>query len=48
MFEENVVSAAGSHYSMNEAEIVRAVEDAGFVPLRRNMHYERLGAPLHA
>ena len=48
MFEENVVSAAGSHYSMNEAEIVRAVQDAGFVPLRRNMHYERLGAPLHA
>src|SRR5262249_13162581 len=45
MFEENVVSAAGSHYSMNEAEIVRAVADAGFVPLRRNMHYERLCTP---
>ena len=42
------MSAAGSHYSMNEAEIVRAVKDAGFIPLRRNMHYERLGTPLSA
>lgn len=48
MFEENVVSAAGAHYSMNEAEIVRAIRDAGFTALRRNMHYERLGEPLHA
>ena len=48
MFEENVVSAAGAHYAMNEAEIVRAVRDAGFIPLRRSMRYERLGEPLHA
>jgi cyclic dehypoxanthinyl futalosine synthase len=48
MFEENVVSAAGTHHSMNEAEIVRAVRDAGFTPLRRNMLYQRLGEPLHA
>lgn len=48
MFEEHVVAAAGTHNSMDEAEIVRAVRDAGFIPLRRNMHYERIGAPLHA
>jgi cyclic dehypoxanthinyl futalosine synthase len=48
MFEENVVSAAGAHFSMNEAEIARTIRDAGFTPLRRNMHYERIGDPLHA
>jgi cyclic dehypoxanthinyl futalosine synthase len=48
MIEENVVSAAGTAHHMNEPEIVAAVTDAGFVPMRRNMLYERLGAPLHA
>ena len=48
MIEENVVSAAGTVNHMNEPEIVAAVKDAGFVPMRRNMLYERLGAPLHA
>ncbi len=43
MIEENVVSAAGTTYHMNEPEIVAAVKDAGFVPVRRNMLYERLG-----
>ena len=45
MIEENVVRAAGASYCMDEAEIVRNVEDAGFVPKRRNMHYEILGDP---
>jgi hypothetical protein len=31
---------------MDEIEIVRNVENAGFVPKRRNMHYERLGDPV--
>jgi hypothetical protein len=31
---------------MDEIEIVRNVEDAGFVPMRRNMHYEILGGPM--
>jgi hypothetical protein len=31
---------------MDEIEIVRNVEDAGFVPKRRNMHYEILGDPI--
>jgi cyclic dehypoxanthinyl futalosine synthase len=48
MIEENVVSSAGTVNHMNEPEIVAAVRDAGFVPMRRNMLYERLGAPLHA
>jgi len=46
MIEENVVRAAGASYCMDEVEIVRNVEDAGFVAKRRNMHYEMLGDPM--
>ncbi len=46
MIEENVVRAAGAEYCMDEAEIVRNIEDAGFVPKRRNMVYDVLGDPL--
>ncbi|PYR50051.1 MAG: dehypoxanthine futalosine cyclase [Acidobacteria bacterium] len=46
MIEENVVRAAGASYCMDEAEIVRNVEDAGFIAKRRNMHYEVLGDPV--
>jgi cyclic dehypoxanthinyl futalosine synthase len=46
MIEENVVRAAGASYCMDEAEIVVNVEDAGFTPKRRNMHYEVLGDPV--
>jgi cyclic dehypoxanthinyl futalosine synthase len=45
MIEENVVRAAGAAYCMDELEIVRNIEDAGFVAKRRNMHYEVLGDP---
>ena len=45
MIEENVVRAAGASYCMDEVEIVVNVEDAGFTPKRRNMHYEILGDP---
>jgi cyclic dehypoxanthinyl futalosine synthase len=45
MIEENVVRAAGASYCMDEVEIVRNVEDAGFAAKRRNMHYEILGDP---
>jgi hypothetical protein len=31
---------------MDELEIVRNIEDAGFIPKRRNMHYEVLGDPI--
>ena len=46
MIEENVVRAAGAAYCMDEAEIVRNIEDAGFIPKRRNMHYGILGDPI--
>ena len=46
MLEENVVRAAGAAYCMDELEIVRNIENAGFVAKRRNMHYEVLGDPM--
>jgi cyclic dehypoxanthinyl futalosine synthase len=46
MIEENVVRAAGASYCMDEVEIVVNIEDAGFIPKRRNMHYDVLGDPI--
>jgi len=46
MIEENVVRAAGAAYCMDEVEIVRNIENAGFIPRRRNMHYEIRGEPM--
>ena len=46
MIEENVVRAAGASYCMDEVEIVRNIENAGFAAKRRNMHYELLGDPI--
>src|SRR5512144_29013 len=46
MIEENVVRAAGASYCMDEVEIVRNIEDAGFTAKRRNMHYDVLGDPI--
>ena len=46
MIEENVVRAAGASYCMDEVEIVRNIEDAGFEAQRRTMHYEILGGPI--
>jgi cyclic dehypoxanthinyl futalosine synthase len=46
MIEENVVRAAGASYCMDEVEIVRNIENAGFIPKRRNMHYDVLGDPI--
>jgi cyclic dehypoxanthinyl futalosine synthase len=45
MIEENVVRAAGASYCMDEVEIVRNIENAGYIPKRRNMHYDILGDP---
>jgi len=42
MMEENVVSAAGTVYSLDEETIRREVERAGFRPVRRNMRYDLL------
>ncbi len=46
MIEENVVRAAGASYCMDELEIVRNIEDAGFAAKRRDMHYRILGDPI--
>jgi cyclic dehypoxanthinyl futalosine synthase len=40
MFEENVVSSAGTVFKMDAAGIERHVVAAGFEPRRRNMRYE--------
>jgi len=45
MIEENVVRAAGASYCMDEVEVVRNIESAGYAAKRRNMHYEILGDP---
>jgi cyclic dehypoxanthinyl futalosine synthase len=46
MIEENVVRAAGAEHCMDEFEVVRNIENAGFTPKRRNMHYDILGDPV--
>jgi cyclic dehypoxanthinyl futalosine synthase len=46
MIEENVVRAAGAAYCMDEVEVVRNIENAGYTAKRRNMHYEILGDPV--
>ena len=43
MFEENVVSAAGTTYCMNSDFIERHIFEAGFAPWQRNVHYEQVG-----
>ena len=45
MIEENVVSAAGAHFRLTEAQIARNIQDAGFVPKRRTMNYDIVGDP---
>ena len=42
MLEENVVRAAGTSYRMDEKEIRRIIEDAGFIPRRRKQDYSLL------
>ncbi|MFO0634981.1 MAG: CofH family radical SAM protein [Nannocystaceae bacterium] len=42
MIEENVVSQAGAHFMLTAADIEHHIRQAGFVPARRTMAYERL------
>jgi len=44
MFEENVVSAAGTTYAMNAEQIERSIRLCGFEPRRRNVYYEEVAA----
>jgi cyclic dehypoxanthinyl futalosine synthase len=46
MIEENVVRAAGAEYCMDEFEVVRNIENAGYTAKRRNMHYDIIGDPV--
>lgn len=39
MMEENVVSAAGTTFRLNEAEIRRLIADAGWTPQQRDQYY---------
>ncbi len=39
MIEENVVSSAGANYSMDEQQMIEAITEAGFTPLKRNQDY---------
>jgi cyclic dehypoxanthinyl futalosine synthase len=42
MMEENVVSAAGTTYCLNEATLCRLIRDAGFTPAQRDNEYNLL------
>lgn len=39
MIEENVVSAAGTHYQATEEQLRRLIRDAGFIPKQRDTLY---------
>ena len=43
MMEENVVSAAGATYRLDEPEIRRLITDAGWEPQQRDQYYN----PVH-
>lgn len=45
MFEENVVSSAGTTFCINADEIERRIRAAGFRAVRRNVRYDWLGEP---
>jgi cyclic dehypoxanthinyl futalosine synthase len=44
MMEENVVSAAGTTYCLDEPVLCRLIRDAGFVPAQRNNTYDIIRA----
>ena len=43
MMEENVVSAAGTTFRLNEAQIRRLISDAGWTPQQRDQYYQPVG-----
>ena len=45
MFEENVVSSAGTTFCMNAAAMEHRIRAAGFKAARRNVHYDWLTRP---
>ncbi len=47
MMEENVVSAAGTTFRLNEPEIRRLIETAGWTPQQRDQYYRPIDPPRH-
>jgi cyclic dehypoxanthinyl futalosine synthase len=45
MFEENVVSSAGTTFGIDATKIEMRIREAGFRPARRNVKYEWLSQP---
>ena len=45
MFEENVVSSAGTTFGIDASKIETRIREAGFRPARRNVKYEWLTEP---
>ena len=45
MFEENVVSSAGTTFGIDATKIEMRIREAGFRPARRNVKYEWLTTP---
>jgi cyclic dehypoxanthinyl futalosine synthase len=48
MFEENVVSSAGTTYCLDTALIERHIQEAGFVPWKRDIHYRDASSDVSA
>ncbi len=46
MLEENVVAAAGVKYRVSVKDIISAIKGAGFLPVQRDMYYNRIRRPL--
>jgi cyclic dehypoxanthinyl futalosine synthase len=45
MIEENVVAAAGTRFRTSETAILRAIQEAGYLPRRRNVFYQLVDEP---
>jgi cyclic dehypoxanthinyl futalosine synthase len=42
MIEENVVAAAGTHFMLARDELVRLIQDAGYIPVQRDTLYREV------
>ncbi len=40
MIEENVISTAGAHYRATQQDLIRVIEEAGFIPSQRDTLYQ--------
>jgi cyclic dehypoxanthinyl futalosine synthase len=48
MIEENVVAEAGTVYHLTLEEIRGAIEELGYVPRQRNVHYQLIDSPVES